>query len=92
MAMLQPLHMFLDDTTAFAVQAIVGVQQRYAPTSVPRCQRPTIWSNTKHTMLRYELGNLEIKTTINVLGKLQSIHKLELLQVIRRRLWKIISR
>ena len=35
--------MFLDDTTAFSVQAIVGAQQRYVSTSVPRCQRPTIW-------------------------------------------------
>ena len=63
----------LINTTTFAVQAIVGAQQFYVPTSC-LIVSDQLFSGmainivTKHTRLRRELGNLEIKTTINVLA------------------------
>ena len=37
--------MSIDDATAFISQAVIGAQQRYIPTSVPRCRWPTVWWN-----------------------------------------------
>ena len=50
--------MSIDDATAFITQAVVGAQQCYIPTSVPRCHRPTVWWN-RYCHHTYILGQDE---------------------------------